>query len=265
MGISSYVIIPYMTYILDEQSVISADLDGTLTASKSAMTPEMALVISEWLTKHRFAIISGGEHLQFEKQVVSRLPEDTNLKNLYLFPTNGSACYEFKDEAWRAVYSEKLTDDEQNTIAEAIEEAVIKSGIVIEAKHGNQIAFRGGQVTFSALGQDAPLGDKAPWDPDQEKRKNIVSHLAPLLPDFTISIGGTTSIDVTKKGIDKAYAIEKMKTLLNVDNEHILFLGDALFPGGNDYPAERTGVNCIKVSGPEETLKIISQNHQSAL
>ena len=249
-----------MTYILDDQSVISADLDGTLTASKSPMTTEMATAISTWLTNHRFAIISGGEYLQFEKQVVSRLPEDTNLKNLYLFPTNGSTCYQFKNEAWQAVYAEKLTDDQQNTIAEAIEEAVIKSGIVIENKHGNQIAFRGGQVTFSALGQDAPLSEKAPWDPNQEKRKTIVSHLAPLLPDFTISIGGTTSIDVTKKGIDKAYAIEKMKELLNVDNDHILFLGDALFEGGNDYPAERTGVNCIKVSGPEEALKILLED-----
>jgi len=249
-----------MTYILDEQSVISADLDGTLTESKSPMTVEMASAISLWLVNHRFAIISGGEHIQFEKQVVSRFPEDTNFKNLFLFPINGSACYVFKNDAWQAVYNEKLSEDEQNTIAEAIEEAVVKSGVIIETKHGNQLSFRGGQVTFSALGQEAPLSEKAPWDPDQAKRKIIVSHLTPLLPNFTISMGGTTSIDVTKKGIDKAYAIEKMKVLLNVDNEHVLFLGDALFPGGNDYPAERTGVNYIKVSGPEESIKIIQEN-----
>ena len=251
-----------MTYILDEQSVISADLDGTLTESKSPMTVEMGSAISAWLTKNRFAIISGGEHVQFEKQVVSRFPEATNLKNLFLFPINGAACYKFEDDAWRAIYIEKLSEDEQNTIAEAIEEAVIKSGVIIESKHGNQIDFRGGQVTFSALGQEAPLSEKAPWDKDQAKRKAIISHLAPLLPNFTISIGGTTSIDVTKKGIDKAYAIEKMKALLNVDNDHVLFLGDALFPGGNDYPAERTGVHCIKVFGPDETLKIIEKNYK---
>jgi len=246
-----------MTYILDDQSVISADLDGTLTPSKSVMEPEMVKTLSSWLSHHRFAIISGGEHLQFEKQVISHLPEDTRLENLFLFPTNGAACYRFQNDRWNEVYNEKLTEDEQNTIAEAIEEAVIKSGIVIENKYGNQIGFRGGQVTFSALGQDAPLSEKAVWDADQEKRKTIVSSLTPLLPHFQISIGGTTSIDVTKKGIDKAYALEKMKVLLSVDNDHVLFLGDALFPGGNDYPAERTGVTCKKVSGPEETIEII--------
>ena len=248
-----------MTYILDDQSVISADLDGTLTPSKSAMEPKMAEVLSLWLSHHRFAIISGGEHIQFEKQVVSRLPEGTRLENLYLFPTNGAACYRYENESWHEVYNERLTEDEQNTIAEAIEEAVIKSGIVIENKYGNQIGFRGGQVTFSALGQDAPLSEKSLWDSNQEKRKAVVSFLTPLLPDFQISIGGTTSIDVTKKGIDKAYAIEKMKGLLNVHNDHVLFLGDALFPGGNDYPAERTGVTCKKVSGPEETLEILKE------
>jgi hypothetical protein len=37
----------------------------------------------------------------------------------------------------------------------------------------------------------------------------------------------------------------------------MIFIGDALFPGGNDYPAEEAGVVCIPVGGPGETKLVI--------
>ena len=123
---------------------------------------------------------------------------------------------------------------------------------------GAQMEVRGGQVTFSGLGQEAPLEIKHSWDPDQAKRKAIVAELAPLLPDFTITIGGTTSIDITRKGTDKAYAIEKMKTLLHADNDHIIYFGDALFEGGNDWAATREGITCVKVTDAADTIQKIS-------
>jgi hypothetical protein len=33
----------------------------------------------------------------------------------------------------------------------------------------------------------------------------------------------------------------------------MIYVGDALFVGGNDYPAEEAGVVCISVRGPNET------------
>ena len=85
-----------MKYILDEQTVIATDLDGTLALSKLPISVKMAGVISEWLLTRRFAIISGAKYTQFEKQVLSQLPVHARLENLYLFPTNGAACYAFK-------------------------------------------------------------------------------------------------------------------------------------------------------------------------
>jgi hypothetical protein len=34
-------------------------------------------------------------------------------------------------------------------------------------------------------------------------------------------------------------------------------MGDALFPGGNDHPARKSGADCIPVRDPEETERVI--------
>ncbi len=37
----------------------------------------------------------------------------------------------------------------------------------------------------------------------------------------------------------------------------MIVIGDAMFPGGNDYPAEQAGVIAIPVRGPEDTKRVI--------
>jgi hydroxymethylpyrimidine pyrophosphatase-like HAD family hydrolase len=70
-------------------------------------------------------------------------------------------------------------------------------------------------------------------------------------------MGGTTSIDVTKPGIDKAYGVRKLRDILGISLKEMIFIGDALFTGGNDYPAEQAGVFSIPVRGPEDTKRVI--------
>ena len=246
-----------MSYILDANTVIAADLDGTLAESKLPMTEEMSQTLNRWLSTNRFAVISGGTFTQFKKQIISVLPEGTKLENLFLFPTNGATCFIYKNKDWVKAYEDELSSEENTIISNAVKQALEKSEFTSPEVFGEQLEFRGGQVTFSALGQQAPIEKKTPWDPDQLKRKKIVYHLAPLLTDFTISIAGTTSIDITKKGIDKAYAIEKLEQLLKVDNKHIIFFGDALFEGGNDFPATREHITCIRVANSSETMEKI--------
>jgi phosphomannomutase len=77
------------------------------------------------------------------------------------------------------------------------------------------------------------------------------------LKEFSITMGGSTSIDITKPGIDKAYGIGKLNEVLGIKIADMLFIGDALFKGGNDYPARKTGVDCIQVRDPEETKRVI--------
>ena len=94
------------------------------------------------------------------------------------------------------------------------------------------------------MGQEAPK-EKNKWDLDFAKRKKIKGILDAFIPEFSVRIGGSTSIDVTKPGIDKAYGIGKLLDLLHVSLKEMIYVGDALFPGGNDYAAEQAGVDCV--------------------
>ncbi len=100
------------------------------------------------------------------------------------------------------------------------------------------------------------MQEKSTWDPDFAKRKKIKAILDTLIPEFSVRMGGATSIDVTKPGIDKAYGIGKLRDVLGISLREMIFIGDALFPGGNDYPAEEAGVVSIAVRGPGETKPV---------
>ncbi|MEK7203254.1 MAG: HAD hydrolase family protein, partial [Patescibacteria group bacterium] len=64
-------------------------------------------------------------------------------------------------------------------------------------------------------------------------------------------------IDITKKGIDKAYGIKQLMKLLSVPKNKIIFVGDALHKGGNDYVVKNEKFITQKVSGPKQTKFII--------
>lgn len=238
------------------KKLIIFDLDGTLAKSKSAIDKEMAILFEELLEVTQVAIISGGDWPQFEKQVINQLPKDTIFTKLSILPTCGTKYYQYKKN-WVKVYEEKFSDEERKEILFNLNIAIKNSDIEIKKTWGNQIEDRGSQITFSALGQEAPLEEKKVWDNDFAKRKKIVTPLQKSLKEFSIGMGGTTSIDITKPGIDKAYGILKLKEILKIGIDEMLFIGDALFEGGNDFPARRTGAKCIQVRDPEETKRII--------
>ncbi len=238
------------------KQLIVFDLDGTLAPSKSALDDEMALHLQSLLGLVKAAIISGGDFPQFQKQVLGHLPSGTNLANLAILPTDGTKFFQY-DGTWKMLYSEDLTAAQKQKIEDAIEDAVAKTGLQPEQSWGERIEDRGTQITYSALGQQAPLEAKKTWDPDFAKRKQIKAVLDPMLPDFSINLGGTTSIDVTPPGIDKAYGIRKLRDVLNIPIADMLFIGDAIFPGGNDYPALQAGAESIRVRDPQESRRVI--------
>ncbi|SDD73268.1 hypothetical protein SAMN05216464_102404 [Mucilaginibacter pineti] len=239
------------------KKLIVFDLDGTLAESKAAIDPEMAKLFAGLLKVAKVAIISGGDWPQFEKQVIANLPKGSKLNRLSILPTCGTKFYQYKKSAWKKIYSEDFTAGEKKKIVESLNKAVEKSGFKADKIWGDQVEDRGSQITFSALGQKAPLTPKKAWDPDYKKRKKIKSILDKLIPEFSVHLGGATSIDVTKPGIDKAYGMYKLRDILDIPIKKMLFMGDALFDGGNDQPARTTGADCIEVRDPEETKRII--------
>ena len=231
-------------------------MDGTLAKSKSAIDHEMAELLHNLLHVAHVAIISGGDWPQFQKQVLSQLLEKTHLRKLSILPTCGTKFYRY-DKIWEELYEENFTDSEKNKILNQLNTSINNAQLDIQKTWGEQIEDRGSQITFSALGQKAPLEEKKDWDPDFVKRRKILEPLKKSLKEFSIGMGGTTSIDIVKPGIDKAYGIQKLKEILDISISDMLFIGDALFEGGNDYPARSTGVDCIQVRDPEETKRII--------
>ncbi len=243
---------------MPKPKLVIFDLDGTLAESKSVMDSEMSGLLQQLLEKTNVAVISGGSFEQFQKQFLVGLSAPEHLlKNLSLFPTCGARFFRFDNE-WSEVYAHTLTEAEKKEIFKAFEHAFKEAGFTKPAElFGELIEDRGTQITFSAHGQKAPTDLKAAWDPDQKKRHHIKKHLDTSIPHLEVRIGGSTSIDVTKKGIDKAYGVLQMEKYLGIPIKDMVFVGDALFEGGNDHAALKTGVRGIMTSGPEETKKII--------
>jgi phosphomannomutase len=236
--------------------LIVFDLDGTLAESKSSIDAEMAKLLTALLSIVKVAVISGGAWPQFEKQVLAHLLHDARLKNLSLLPTCGTKFYQH-DEQWKLLYSEDFTDVEKKKIIESLKRTVASANCTEKKVWGEAIEDRGSQITFSALGQQAPLEEKKKWDPDFNKRKKIKAVLEKLIPEFSVRLGGATSVDVTQHGIDKAYGIRKLRDILHTQIDEMIFVGDALFPGGNDYPAKEAGALSIEVKDPHETKRVI--------
>lgn len=239
-----------------DKSVFVFDLDGTLAESKVAIDSEMSDLLAKSLSKNKVAIIGGAKFEQLESQ----LPE--NIKgssDLLLLPLDGGSFYINKDGGWKKIFSQSLSEEEVQEIMVSFSEAFEEVGYVKPAKtYGEIIENRGGQVTFSALGQNAPLEEKEKWAQEENGlRMKMVVKLEEYLPAMEAKAAGLTSIDITKKGIDKKFGIEQIVKYLGVSKDEVLFFGDALIPGGNDYPAFEAGVTCYKVVSIEDTKKAL--------
>ena len=237
------------------KKLIVFDLDGTLAESKSSLDAEMSALLHDLLAIVKVAVISGGDWPQFEKQLLSNLPHDERLVNLYILPTCGTKFFQYAGD-WKKIYEEDFTMDQREKILSSLKKALGVADFKIEKVWGEQIEDRGSQITFSALGQQAPLEEKLKWDPDLTKRKKIKAILDKSIPEFSVRTGGSTSIDITRPGIDKAYGIRKLRDLLGISLKEMIFIGDALYVGGNDYPAEQAGVVSIPVKDPNETKRV---------
>jgi phosphomannomutase len=236
--------------------LIAFDLDGTLAESKRAIDREMSGLLSRLLQVAMVAVISGGDWPQFEQQLVGNLSKDIDFSRLFLLPTSGTKLYRF-NSGWHRAYGELFSEAERDHILRALEDTATSTGLSSEQSWGKKIEDRGSQITYSGLGQQAPLDAKREWDPNFTKRKRLQAALGPLLPGFAVNVGGSTSIDITREGVDKAYGMRKLAEVAGVPVANMIFVGDALYPGGNDYPVRSAGIDTIAVRDVTETKRII--------
>lgn len=245
-------------------ALVAFDLDDTLAPSKSPAPERILAALAGLLKRTSVAVISGGNFEQFEMQLVSRLDayadlDESDLERLHLLPTCGTRYERREDGRWVTVYQESLTTDERDRALTALREEAERLNLWETETWGDVLEDRGSQVTFSALGQRAPVADKAKWDPTGDKKNTLRAAVADRLPDLEVRSGGSTSVDITRRGIDKAYGMRKLETLTGIALDDMLFIGDRLDPDGNDYPVKAMGVACHAVDGWEDTAAYLEQ------
>ncbi len=242
------------------KKLISFDADGTLVESKTKMSSTMVGLFNALLEKYFVNVISGGKYQIFEENVLSEISSDEKvLSNLTLSPTCGAVMYVYKNQNWEICYKDALDPSVVADITSAIEYAMKMIGHNPSEVFGEIIENRETQITFSALGQKAPLKLKEAWDPDQKIRLKMINFMNEKLSNLDIKIGGTTSIDVTKHGINKAFGVKKLMEHYNLGVDEVLFVGDAVFEGGNDKPVSDIGVLSVQVKNVAECEEIIRQ------
>lgn len=249
------------------KKLIAFDLDNTLAESKSQIPDVMNEALARLLEKYDVCIISGGKFEQFKKQVIDLLEVDRHLlSKLHIMPTCGTRYHRYDelDDKWRMIYHNDLSADQRKRIYKELEHGAKELGIWEEQPCGEIIEDRGSQITYSALGQDIAemLGEeglkrKYEWDPDMKKRMQLRDLIAPKLEDVEVRVGGITSVDITLPGVDKAYGMRKLIEELTISKEEILFIGDMLVEGGNDYPVKAMGIDTIQVRDYNDTPFVV--------
>lgn len=254
--------------------LIAFDLDDTLAPSKSPAPARIIDLLAELLQHTQVAVISGGNFDQFDSQLLSRLTDEMTgesvkissgddaeqrLQSLHLLPTCGTRYYLRKRGDWIAQYQEDLAPEDRALAFIIVREEAERLRLWEEKTWGPILEDRGSQVTFSALGQSAPVADKQAWDPTGEKKNALREAVGARLPHLEVRSGGSTSVDITQKGIDKAYGMQKLAEQTGISLDNMLFVGDRLDTDGNDYPVLALGVPCKAVTGWQDTADYLAR------
>lgn len=239
-----------------KKKVIIADVDDTICESCQLIKEEMVNEISRLVSKgYSFAFISGTGLNSLQRMISSRLKAEH-----YILATTGTNCTRMIDDNAEIRYNYSLPPEDKEKIFSALDKLINHYQIPTMTTKDDQVQDRDSQITLSAIGRHAPTEEKAKYDPDGKKRLEWIEFLKKELGEnlYDLKIGGTTSIDVTKKGMDKEWGIKKFVAQMGFGLNEVLFIGDKLFPGGNDYPAAKI-VDCIGVNNPGETIRKLKE------
>lgn len=243
-----------------DKKLIVFDLDGTLAESKSPIDQEMALLLGRLLQVKKVAVIGGGKYDLFQRQLTHKLNGSQELlTNLFLFPMTATSFYKYENDKWVEVYSQHFSKEEKEEVVSAFDKTFQELNYKHPEKiYGELIEDRGAEITFSIFGQDAPLELKERWSKSSSDiRPKIEEVLQKHLPNMEVKVAGLTSIDVTRKGVDKGYGMKQIEKYLNVTLSDTMFVGDAFYHEGNDEAALGSGALCFEVKSIEDTKNLI--------
>lgn len=243
---------------MKKKVIICFDLDWTLAPSKETLDNEMAWLINKLLEKYYVAIITWWWVERFQKQIFDVITDDEMLLSHFIAcPTCWTKMYKFEKWKWIKLYSINFTKDQQNLILNTLCDVIDSFGLKPKKVWWNIIENWWSQITYSALGHQAPLNEKLSRDPNFEKRKIIQAELRRRLPEFSVNCGWSTSIDITMKWVDKAFCVIKLAEIFHINLYEILFVWDAVFPWWNDYSPFTIWIDSVEVKSVDQTKNII--------
>ena len=266
------------------KTAVLLDIDNTLTPPRQELTGQMAEVLKGLCVP--FHVAAGSDIGLLQEQFFGPLYKFGFRGRFDAFLTNGAIHY-------RCDYSEGLSIElvSEFNIRKYLDDSdywfmvdVLKKTLDLPRFKplpplrimGKRIIDRGAMINFCPIGrlhQESAdslrnRNNFVEFDRRHGYRQEVIAHLkhelSPLINNrqLTITLGGQTSFDIGIANQDKANAV---RTLLNAGIEKVVFIGDALFDGGNDSPIKEFAKNwpppspcpieTIQVSGWEETIE----------
>ncbi len=238
---------------INGKKVIIADVDETLCESCQVITPEMADQVNTLLSRgYSFAIISGTDVKELHRMVSSGVNHEHHI----LGNSGTNYVKVLGDKSMHPQYTHELAEEDKAELRNAFEKLIEYANLVSMTTKDDQILDRQSQMTLSVIGRNAPIEVKKALDPDGKKRMEWISFLKQHVDatKYHFKIGGTTSIDVTQKGLNKRVGIIKFAEHHGIKLHEILYFGDRMDPGGNDYEAAKI-VDCVAVKNTADTLE----------
>jgi phosphomannomutase len=206
------------------------DLDNTLTPSKSLILLEHVPILKRLCEKVDVMVVSGHGAEDIKKHLRSEL------RGLYhILGQNGNHA---ETRNGKVLWNRSLTGEQKRSIQAFIIKA--RKNLNLTVRDENDIVEdRDSQIAFSLIGHHEDYAKKEAFDPDGKKRSQLLQDLKNDVKDLELShvevrIGGTTNLDFFEFGKNKGYNVPEFIKAMGWHGNDCLYIGDALFPGGND-------------------------------
>ncbi|XP_012256748.2 phosphomannomutase isoform X1 [Athalia rosae] len=228
------------------------DVDGTLTASRQIVRPDVEKFLLETVRKEFDIGLVGGS--DFAKICEQMGGNDVVNRFKYVFAENGLVAFQ---DGKRLITESILDVLGEDQLQEIINFALrYIADLRIPTKRGTFIEFRTGLINISPIGRNCSREERIQfeeYDKEHQIRRKFIQALKKEFPDLplTMSIGGQISIDLFPNGWDKTYCL---KYIQGYDEIH--FFGDRTEEGGNDHEIYESDLTIgHRVTSPDDTLR----------
>lgn len=197
------------------------DVDGTICFPREKMEDDFSEYFYGFCCKNNVILVSGSSIEMLKEQIPYFIQEKVKI-----YGCSGIEGNSLNIE-------DNIEDEELITVLQSYLE---KTNFKVLT--GNHIEIRKGMINFSICGRNANPSQRKlfeEYDSKMSERLYFCKELKKLFGHkYNICLGGSTSIDITKLGIDKSLVA---KDLLAINsNPTIIFFGDGILNNGNDYP-----------------------------